>query len=259
MTNLVSWKKENGIATITIDNPPLNVLNQQVQRELKGITSEINEDNEVVTVVLTTAGEKAFMAGADIKEFPQMMNNPDMRDDVMFMHNVLNNLDYLPKPTIAVLDGLTFGGGLELALACDIRIAEERTQLGFPEIKLGLFPGGAGTQRLPRLVGEAKAKEMMFIGEPITSREAERIGLVNQVVENGKAYEAAIWMARQIAAKSLPALSRIKKAVDEGLEMSLNHGIEKEATLFEEVFQTEDIKEGVGAFIEKRTPHFTHR
>lgn len=259
MTNLVSWQKENGIAIITIDNPPLNVLNQQVQRELKVVVDEIKEDREVVSVLLTTAGDKAFMAGADIKEFPQMMDNPNMKEDVMFMHGVLNDLDNLPKPTIAVLDGLTFGGGLELALTCDIRIAEERTQLGFPEIKLGLFPGGAGTQRLPRLVGEAKAKELMFIGNPISSTDAAQLGLVNHVVENGTAFDKAMEMAKIIAERSLPALSLIKQAVDEGLEMELEKGIENEASLFEKIFQTEDIREGVAAFIEKRKPQFKHR
>lgn len=259
MTKLVSWKKEEGIAVITIDNPPLNVLNQQLQKELKYIIAEIKEDNEAVCVLLTSVGEKAFMAGADIKEFPQMMGNPNMREDVLFMHGVLNDLDNLPKPTIAVLDGFTFGGGCELALTCDIRIAEERTLLGFPEINLGLFPGGAGTQRLPRLVGEAKAKELMYIGKPIIAKKAEEIGLVNQVVENGRAYEAAMELARDIAGKSLEALSRIKKAVDLGLDMSLTEGIYKEVALFEEVFKTEDIKEGVSAFIEKRKPNFQHR
>lgn len=259
MTNLVTWRKENGIAVITIDNPPLNVLNQQVQKELKVVVSEIREDQETVCVLLSTAGDKAFMAGADIKEFPQMMNNPNMKEDVLFMHGVLNELDQLPKPTIAVLDGLTFGGGLELALTCDIRIAEERTQLGFPEIKLGLFPGGAGTQRFPRLVGEAKAKELMFVGDPISAKEALDIGLVNHVVENGTSFEKALEMAKLIASRSLPALSLIKQAVDEGLDMELEDGIVNEANLFEKVFQTEDIQEGVAAFIEKRQPQFKHR
>lgn len=259
MTQLVSYIKEDGIAIVTIDNPPLNVLSQQVQKELKEITAEIEKDREVVCVLLTSAGDKAFMAGADIKEFPQMIGNPDMQKDVMAMHGMLNELDNLPKPTIAVLDGLTFGGGCELALTCDIRIAEEQAQLGFPEIKLGLFPGGAGTQRLPRLIGEAKAKEMMYTGEPITADVAARLGLVNHVVAKGEAFETAMNLARQIAGKSLQALSRIKRAVDEGLEVGLIEGIENEAKLFEEVFQTEDVKEGVDAFINKRKPHFKHR
>jgi enoyl-CoA hydratase len=259
MEKLVSYKKDEGIAVIKIDNPPLNVLGQQVQEELKDIILEIKEDNDVVCVLLTTAGDRAFIAGADIKEFPSMMGNPTMLEDVMVMHRMFNDLDNLPKPTIAVLDGLTFGGGCELALTCDIRIVEEQAMIGFPEIKLGLFPGGAGTQRLPRLIGEAKAKELMFTGEPITAKEAKNIGLVNHVVATGEAYETAIKLARQIASKSLQALSRIKQAVDEGLELSLVKGIEKEASLFEEVFKTDDVKEGVQAFIEKREPRFIHQ
>ncbi|GAB3043538.1 enoyl-CoA hydratase/isomerase family protein [Virgibacillus ainsalahensis] len=259
MGEIVTYQKEAGIATVTIDNPPLNVMSQQVQKELKEITAVLKDDKEVVCILLTTAGDKAFMAGADIKEFPQMIGNADMLKDVRSMHIMLNELDKLPKPTIAVLDGLTFGGGCELALTCDIRIAEEQVQLGFPEIKLGLFPGGAGTQRLPRLVGEAKAKEMMYTGNPITAAKAEKIGLVSQVVEQGEAFTAAMSLAQQIAGKSLQALSRIKQAVDQGLEMNLEAGIENEAALFEEVFQTEDVKEGVDAFIEKRKPNFKHQ
>ncbi|QDI90485.1 enoyl-CoA hydratase [Salicibibacter halophilus] len=259
MNPLVTYKKENEIAVITIDNPPLNVMNQQIQKELKAITAEIKADKEVVCVLLTSTGEKAFMAGADIKEFPQMIENPDMRDQVMFMHQMLNEMEELPKPTIAVLDGLTFGGGCELALACDIRIAEEQIQIGFPEINLGLFPGGAGTQRLPRLIGESKAKEIMYTGEPITAAEAEKIGLVNRVVPSNEAYRTGMNLALQITEKSLPALSKIKQAVHDGMEVNLKEGIEKEATLFKEVFQTKDVQEGVEAFIEKRKPNFMHQ
>jgi len=158
-----------------------------------------------------------------------------------------------------VLNGLTFGGGCELALACDIRIAEEHAQIGLPEIKLGLFPGGGGTQRLPRLVGEAKAKELMFTGDPISAQEAEKIRLVNRVVPSGEGLNSAKELAKRISRHSLQALSRIKKSVDEGMNHSLTEGIELEAALFAEVFQTEDIKEGVQAFIEKRKPVFQHR
>ncbi|WP_404452939.1 enoyl-CoA hydratase/isomerase family protein [Virgibacillus necropolis] len=259
MTELVSYKKDNGIAVITIDNPPLNVMSRQVQDEIQAIIRDIKHDNEVVCVVLYTAGTKAFIAGADIKEFPAMIGNPTMRTQVMEIHEMLNELDHLPKPTIAVLDGLTFGGGCELALTFDIRIAEEHATLGFPEVKLGLFPGGGGTQRLPRLVGEAKAKELMYTGEAISADTAEKIGLVNQVVPTGQGMEKAMVLADQIATKSLQALSRIKQAVDEGLDLNLADGIEREATLFSEVFQTEDVKEGVEAFIGKRKANFKHK
>lgn len=259
MTQLVTYKVENGIAQIIIDNPPLNVMGQQVQQEIKNSIDMVKLDEEVICVVLTTAGDKAFMAGADIKEFPSMIGNPDMRTDVMAMHDMLNEIGELPKPTIVVLDGLTFGGGCELALTFDIRIAEAHTTIALPEVKLGLFPGGGGTQRLPRLIGASKAKEIMFTGEPISVETAEKIGLVNQVVPTGEGLNAAMNMAAQFTNKSLQSLSRIKKAVDNGREMTLSEGIDREAALFEEVFQTKDVKEGIEAFIGKRKVKFNHQ
>jgi len=227
MTQLVSYKKEDGIAVITINNPPLNVFGQQVREELEDIIIKLETDQEVVCVVLNTTGNKAFVAGADIKEFPTMIGNPAMRANVMAMHNTLNKLDNLPKPTIVVLDGITLGGGCELALAFDIRIAEEHAAIGFPEVNLGLFPGAGGTQRLPRLIGDAKTKEIMYTGESITADAAERIGLVYQVVPSGEGLETAMNLGTQIASKSLQSLSRIKTAIDEGLEKNLSEGIDK--------------------------------
>nr|WP_263328594.1 enoyl-CoA hydratase [Neobacillus sp. Marseille-Q6967] len=259
VTQLVKLEKVNHIATVTIDNPPLNVLSSQVTSELKSIFDDIANDNDIVVVILTGAGSRAFMAGADIKEFPQSIGKKGMKDQVLRQHDVFNQIDFLPKPTIAVLNGLTFGGGCELAITCDIRIAEEHVQLGLPEIKLGIFPGGGGTQRLPRIVGEAKAKELMYVGDPITAHEAERMGLVNKVVETGQGMTEAMALAKKISGHSLQALSRIKKAVDEGTNMEFLAGIEREAELFEEVFLTEDVKEGVSAFIEKRKPVFAHK
>lgn len=259
MAELVRYEKANGVATVTIDNPPLNVLSAQVVSELDEVFTALAEDHEVVSVILTGAGNKAFMAGADIKEFPQLITQADKKSSIMNSHRVLNNIDFFPKPTIAVLNGLTFGGGCELAIVCDIRIAEEHAQIGLPEIKLGIFPGGGGTQRLPRLIGEAKAKELMFVGDPITAQEAHRIGLVNHVVPSGEGLTAAGKMAQKIAGYSLQSLSRIKKAVDQGVERGLEAAIELEADLFAEVFSTEDVKEGVQAFIEKRAPKFTHK
>lgn len=258
-TQFIELEKENGYAVVTINNPPLNVMSSKVTQELKETFDVLKDDDEVVAVILTGKGEKAFMAGADIKEFPQMMGQTGMKSSVMGTHSILNQIDFFPKPTIAVLNGITFGGGCELALTTDIRIAEAHAQIGLPEVKLGLFPGGGGTQRLPRIIGEAKAKEMMFTGEPITPEQAEKIGLVNHVVPSGEGLDAAKKLAKKIGGYSLQALSRIKSAVDEGLEVGLEAGCEREAELFEEVFQTEDVKEGVKAFIEKRKPVFKHR
>ncbi|MBS4214719.1 enoyl-CoA hydratase/isomerase family protein [Neobacillus rhizophilus] len=258
-TQLVKLEKNDHIAIVTIDNPPLNVLSGQVTSELKAVFDDIASDNDIVVAILTGAGSRAFMAGADIKEFPQSIGKAGMKDRVLEQHAVFNQIDFLPKPTIAVLNGLTFGGGCELAITCDIRIAEEHAQLGLPEIKLGIFPGGGGTQRLPRIVGEAKAKELMFVGDPISAHEAVKLGLVNKVVATGQGMNAALAMAKKISGYSLQALSRIKKAVDEGTNMEFHAGIEREAELFGEVFLTEDVKEGVSAFIEKRKPVFAHK
>lgn len=259
MTLFVQVEKAEQVAIVTINNPPLNVMNTLVVQELNEVFSGFEYDDEVVAVIITGYGNKAFMAGADIKEFPQLIGKANLKPTFMESHAVLNRIDNFPKPTIAVLNGLTLGGGCELALTCDIRIAEEHAQLGLPEIKLGLFPGGGGTQRLPRLVGESKAKELMFTGDAITAQTAEKIGLVNSVVPTGEGLQTAKDLAKKISRHSLQALSRIKRAVDEGADLSLEKSIEREAELFEEVFQTEDIKEGVQAFIEKRRPTFSNR
>src|SRR5699024_8158102 len=154
----------------------------------------------------------------------------------------------IPKPTIALLNGFTLGGGLELALTCDIRIAEDHAKIGLPEVNLGLLPGGGGTQRLPRLVGSAKAKEMMFTGDPVKAAEARDLGIVNQVVGKGEGKEAAEKLAQKLAGQSLQAVGRIKRLVNEGMEKPLQDGLKQEEALFEEVFATEDAKEGVQAF-----------
>ncbi|KAB2338930.1 enoyl-CoA hydratase [Cytobacillus depressus] len=239
----------------------MNVLSRKVVQELGEIFTEISEDPNVITVIVTGAGNRAFMAGADIKEFPSWLekSEEELMQLTMEIHQTFNMIEHLKKPTIAALNGITLGGGCELALAFDIRIAEEQVQIGLPEVKLGLFPGGGGTQRLPRLIGPAKAKELMFTGEPISAAEALKIGLINQVTENGKALESAIVMAKKITANSLQALSRIKEAVNKGIDTSFDQAIDLEAQLLTEVFQTEDIREGVQAFIEKRKPSYKHR
>lgn len=254
-------RKEKGVAIITIDNGPMNVLSQEVVRQLDEVCDAVAADPAVIVAVVTGAGERAFMAGADIKEFPAAMQltEEEMTAGTLKTHSTLNKLDFLAKPTIAAVNGLAFGGGCELALLCDIRIAEEQAMFGLPEIKLGLFPGGGGTQRLPRLIGEAKAKELMFTGEPITAEQALEIGLVNQVVPKGESLNAAKKLAQTIAQRSLPALKLIKEAVDKGTAVSLEEGIRLEARLFGKVFQTEDIREGVAAFLEKRPPVFLGR
>lgn len=256
MLKLLQMSKKDGIATVTIDNPPMNVLSQQVLKELGEVFTNLKEDDGVISIILTGKGDKAFMAGADIKEFPERENN---KDNLIDAHAIFDIIENIPKPTIALINGFALGGGLELALTCDIRIAEDHAQVGLPEVKLGLLPGAGGTQRLPRLVGPSKAKEIMFTGDPLSADEALNLGIVNRVVKKGEGMKKAESLARKLASHSLQAVSRIKELVNIGTEMPLKEALKLEEEKFEEVFQTEDSKEGVQAFIEKRKPEFKHR
>lgn len=256
MTELLSVAKQDGVATIVINNPPMNVLSAQVTAELDDVFHDLETDDTVISIILTGAGDRAFMAGADIKEFPERDTE---KEEAKSIHDVFNRIAAIPKPTIASLNGFTLGGGLELALTCDIRIAEEHAKVGLPEVNLGLLPGGGGTQRLPRVVGSAKAKEMMFTGEAISAEEAYKLGIANKVVKQAEGKQAAEQLAQKMAKQSLQALSRIKRLVNEGEDLPLKDGLKQEEAQFNELFATEDAKEGVQAFIEKRKPTFTHR
>jgi enoyl-CoA hydratase len=258
---VVFWSISNSIATITIDNPPVNVMDANVCEQLSHAVDEIKADAAVKAVILTGAGEKVFVAGGDIKSFPDWMGIgiEEAKQKSLWLQAPLNKLEQLPIPTIAAINGAAFGGGCELALSCDMRIAEEHAKIGLPEIKLGLFPGAGGTQRLPRLIGKARAKEMIFTGEPLTAEEAKQIGLVNHVVPRGKALEKAIEIAERITRFSLPALTFAKRSIDDGYERTLEEGLVIEAEYFGHVFQTKDVKEGVEAFIQKREPVFVDR
>lgn len=254
---LVNWKREGRTAIIVMDNPPVNVINSRLRKELKECLIETENDSEVGVVIITGAGSKAFMAGADIKGFPAMIGEPEAAYDFVYdAYGVWFLLERMEKPTIAALNGLTLGAGLELALCCDIRVADEKAKIGLPEIKLGLFPGGGGTQRLSRLIGKARTKEMIFNGEPVTARKALEYGIVEHVTPAGDSLKTALKIAERISVFSPIALSAAKRAVDQGTDLSLRDGIEREAQLFQEVFLGNDIEEGVRAFLEKRTPDF---
>lgn len=257
----VELRKENQVATLTIANPPVNALSSEVTSGLLRHLEELAGDNEVRVLIVTGAGDKVFVAGADIKEFPGLLKGKAglAWEFARSGHKMFNALDDFPKPVIAAVNGLALGGGCELALACDIRIAADTAQLGLPEIKLGLFPGGGGTQRLPRLVGEAKAKELMFLGDPISAREALQIGLVNRIVPAQELAGETMKLARELASRPGVALNLIKQAVDRGAQVSLEEGLKIEADLFDRVFLTEDVMEGVKAFIDKRKAEFKHR
>lgn len=254
----VSLTIEDQIAILVIQNPPVNILDADVVEQLHRKIDEIEQTPTVKVVLITGVGDKAFMAGGDIKSFPEWMGKgvDVAKTKSQWLQHPLNRIEGLPYPTICILNGVALGGGCELALACDIRIAEEHIKIGLPEIKLGLFPGAGGTQRLARLVGKAKAKEIIFTGEPLTAEQALSIGLVNIVVKKWYGLTTGIQLAKKIANHSRQALIYAKQSIDEGYEQSLSNALETEAHYFGRVFQTEDIKEGVAAFIEKREPRF---
>jgi enoyl-CoA hydratase/carnithine racemase len=258
---LVTLSVEENVALLTIDNPPVNALSQQVTAELMAHLTALENDPDVRVLLITGAGERAFMAGADIKEFPGLMSGK-INAAARFAkngHRMFNALDNFPKPTVAVVNGLALGGGCELALACDFRIAADTAQFGLPEIKLGIFPGGGGTQRLPRLIGESRAKELMFLGDPISAQEAQKIGLANRVAPLAGLMEEAFAFAKKLSSRPGVAQELIKQAVNRGMQVSLEEGLLIEADLFARVFVTEDAREGVSAFIEKRKAQFKHR
>ena len=249
---------QNGIATIVINRPDKrNALNAAVRREIIEALDTLRTQAEARVIVFTGAGEKAFIAGADIGEFAE--RTPVEQRAVMEGRRVFDEIAAYPKPTIAMINGYAFGGGCELALACDIRIAARSAKLGQPEIKLGILPGGGGTQRLPRLVGSGRALRMILTGDAVTADEAARIGLVDDVVDDGELQSAVISLARQIAAHSPLTLRLAKDAVRAAFEAPLSAGLALERELFITAFSSEDRDEGVRAFFEKRAAEFRGR
>ena len=249
---------DDGVAVLTIDRQDkLNSLNPQVVEEIGQALLELQEDPPRV-IIVTGAGERAFIAGADIAVMNEM-SPIEAKRFAELGHAATALLDRSPIPTIAAINGFALGGGCEIALACDIRIAAENALLGFPEVTLGILPGLGGTQRLPRLVGPGIAKEMIFSGRRLKAEEARMINLVNRVVPEGEALNAARELAGEIASNSPVAVRHAKAAANKSQDVDLVSGLEYEADQFALLFATEDAREGMGAFVEKRKADFKGR
>ncbi len=243
-------------AVLTLNRPPANALNVGFLDDLQKDINKLNASDEIKVVILTSGSPKFFVSGADIKEMSQIKTEEEGREFSEKGHEVMNRIALATKPYIAAVDGVCLGGGLELALACHLRIAGREARLGLPEINLGLMPGFGGTQRLSRIVGHARALEMMLTGKQLTAEEAMGIGLVNQVVQKGGALEAALNLAEQIQSKSALSVMAILNAVNNPDYESLADRLNNEKELFGKLFPTHDAQEGMQAFLEKRLPDF---
>jgi len=252
------FERRGRVGIITINRPDKrNALNIKTREEGAALLDELRTDESVGAVVITGAGDKAFIAGADIGEFAG--RTAMMQRDVMTARSLFNAIDTFPKPIIAMINGYCLGGGCELAMACDIRVASETASFGQPEINLGIIPGGGGTQRLTRLVGEGKAMELIMTGDIIDAKTAGTIALVNHVVPPDQLEAKTMELANRIAEKSPVALSLAKEAVKLASRSTLDEGLRREVDLFALCFSTEDKDEGVSAFLEKRKPAWKGR
>ena len=251
-------EKRGRIAIVTVNRPDkLNALNIPTRREILSAFEQLKTDDEVRVVIITGAGPKSFIAGADINEFAGM--TAIKQRDVMKSGRAFDSVEDLPKPVIAMINGFALGGGCELAMSCDIRVASSNAKLGQPEIKLGIIPGGGGTQRLTRLVGEGKAMELILTGDMISADEAKQLGLVNHVFAPEELEAKTLELANKIAELSPIALAMAKASVKNAARMNLREGLDSEIDLFALCFSSEDKEEGVRAFIEKRKAEFKGR
>ena len=251
----ITIEKRGSVAVMTINRPDkLNALNQQVHIDGVAALDELKADDSVRVLILTGAGEKAFVAGADISEFAD--HTPVTQRNQFNERTLFNTIDSFPKPVIAMINGFCLGGGNELALACDIRIASDNSRFSQPEINLGIMCGGGGTQRLARLIGEGRAMEMCLSGDMIDAPTAHKFGLLNHVFPADHLEAETLRIAAKIAEKAPVALQLTKEAVKFASRSNLDEGLRREVDLFALCFSTEDKKEGVAAFLEKRKPLF---
>ena len=253
---LILLEVTEGIATVTINRPKqMNALNTDVLYKLREVLLECGRREDVKVVIITGAGEKSFVAGADIAEMKEMTPRQGMAFSETGQ-SVFSLIEQLPKPVIAAVNGYALGGGTEMAISCDIILASEKARFGTPEVNLGVFPGFGGTQRLTRLLGKARAKEIIFSGEMFDATRALAIGLINRVCPPEELMEEAVNLAKTIMSKGPVALELAKKSIEKGFDMDLDKALLLERSLFAQCFDTEDQKEGMSAFIDKREPDF---
>lgn len=256
MYRFLKVEKSGHVATVTVNKPDvLNILDTPTVLEIESCFNELAKDIEVRVIIITGAGEKAFIAGGDIKEM-SVKNSVDGREYGRNGQRALFSIENCPKPVIAAVNGYALGGGTELAMACDIILASEKAVFGQPEVKLGITPGFAGTQRMPRIVGRGNGKELVFSGRNIRAEEALRIGLANRVYPPDKLMEEAMKLAEQIAANGQIAVQSCKELINFAMDNGQNSGLAKEADAFGCSFSTQDQKEGMAAFGEKRPAKF---
>ncbi len=257
--DLVQYETCNGVATMTLNNPPLNLVTLDLTRQLSRMLDALAQDDNARVLVVTGAGDRAFCAGSDVTEFASMMGTGKVVPMKLARENeTYSKLDDFPKPTIAAVSGLAYGGGLELAVCCDLIVVEEHTRLCLPEIKLGVFPGSGGTVRVPRRIGEGRAKEMMFFGEPIDAATALSWGLVNRVAARGRSLRTAQDMAALLAEGPNRALQLCKTAVDLSFDTTEDQAVARSLELSDRAFGLADCREGVRAFFAKEKPRFSH-
>ena len=246
------------IGTIIIDNPPLNLINLAILNELREHLSKLREDKNVLAIVLTGAGDRAFVGGMDVRQFTTAILEVPCQVSIQGQE-VMNFVENLGKPTIAAINGVTVGGGFELALSCTFRIGTPKSRFASPEIRLGTIPGFGATQRLPRLIGISKAMEILLTGDQIDAEKALQWGILNQLVEEKELIQEARKLAHRITSNPAHAVKMTMEAVNRGLEMPLDYGLRLESLCAGYVNQTEDAKEGVNALLEKRKPLFHNR
>jgi enoyl-CoA hydratase len=259
MATFVSTERRDGIAVVTIDNPPMNALSTALLEELETEIETLDEDDGVRVIVLRGGGERAFVAGADIKEFPTLRKSAGEGGSARGIQKLGHRMDAASTPFVAAIRGFCLGGGLELAMCCDVRICADDATLGQPEIKLGLIPGGGGTQRLPRLVGLGRAMFLNMTGDFVDAETAYAWGLVERVVPASELEDVALAVAGRIAAQSPHALAVLRELARTTRDLPLEEGLRREAEGFVRCLRSADGAEGVAAFIEKRPPEFTGR